>query len=53
MYRCAFEKSLASGVFKIADLKDYAEQFDDEYAANNQKQNLVSCYQRTVSHCGA
>lgn len=53
MYRCTSEQPFASGVFKIADLKDYAEQFDNEYSANNQKQNLVSCYQRAVSHCGA
>lgn len=53
VYRCTSEQPFAPGVFEIADLEDYTEQFDDEYSSDNQKQNLVSCYQRTVSHCGS
>ena len=53
VYRCASEQSFSAGVFEIADLQDDTEQLDDEYAANYQKQNFVSCYQRTISHCSS
>ena len=32
---CASEDAFSSGVFEIADLQDYADQFDYEYSADD------------------
>jgi len=45
MYRCTSKKPFAPGVFEIADLEHYTEQFNNEYAADNQEQDFIPCYQ--------
>ncbi len=50
MDRSTSEEAFASGISEVTYLQDHAEQFDDEYAADYQKQDFISCHKRAVAH---